>query len=67
MSAIDLSTKTIHAYRGSLISVVHRPTTNDHVYIITHPMQFTGLSGTASAALKQAKKDVDALLKSAGQ
>ena len=61
MSKPDLSTRTQHEYKGAVINILHRPDTNDHIYIVKYPMQLSGLAGTAAAALKRAKQDIDIL------
>lgn len=65
MSKPDLASRTVHDYKDCIISIMHRPETNDHVYIVTKPMQFDGLAPTRDAALRRAKADIDALTQKA--
>ena len=58
--------KTTEQYKGALISIIHRQETNDHIYAITVPVQFTGMATTLNAAQKQARKDVDAFMAARG-
>lgn len=49
-------------YKGYVITMTHRPETNDYVYRFEIPVPFTGMSARRAHALRDAKKRIDNLV-----